>query len=130
MEPMAPGCGITKVCGMITPNGHTPSGIEVNEVEQYQNLATVSERNGRKAITLVIRTSLTGKALEVAIAEALNAATVIEFQISEIAQYQPWKIQLKHEALQPRRQTINVSTEAIEKAIHAKRKAAGDQVIG
>lgn len=114
---------------MITPNGHTPSGIEVNEVEQYQNLATVTEKNGRKAITLVIRTSLTGKALEVAIAEALNAATVIEFQVSEIAQHQPWKIQLKHEQLQPRRQTINVNAQSIEKAIHAKRKAAGDQVI-
>lgn len=104
--------------------------IEVNEVEQYQNLATVTERDGRKAITLVVRTSLSGKALEVAIAEMLNAATVVEFQVSEIAQHQPWKIQLKHEAMQPRRQVITVSGKAIEKAVHAKRRAAGDQVIG
>lgn len=109
-----------------TPSHH----IEVNEVEQYRNMAQCTERHGRKVITLAVRTDLQGKALEVAIAEMLNAATVIEFQVSEIAKAQPWKIQQKHDQLQPRRQQITVSAQAIEKAIHAKRKAAGDEVIG
>lgn len=106
------------------------SNIEVNEVEQYRNMATVTERYGRKCITLVIRTDLSGKALEVAIAEALNAATVIEFQVSEIAKAQPWKVQVKWEAMQPRRQVITVNGQAIAKAVETKRRAAGDAVIG
>lgn len=107
----------------------TPSGIQVNETQQYQNLATIVERDGRRAFNLVIRTSLEGKAAEVALAEILNAATVIEFQVSEITINQPWKIQLKHEQLQPRRQVINVNAKTIEKVIAQKRRAAGDQVI-
>lgn len=106
------------------------SNIEVSETEQYQNLATVTERHGRKCITLAIRTSLEGQALEVAIAEALNVATVIEFQISEIAKTQPWKIQQRHEQMQPRRQVITVNGKTIAKAVEAKRRAAGDTVIG
>lgn len=100
--------------------------IEVVESEQYRNMATVSERHGRKVITIAIRTDLTDKALEVAIAEMLNVATVVEFQVSEIARAQPWKIQAKHDAMQPRRDIITVNGKAIEKAIHTKRKAAGD----
>lgn len=103
--------------------------IEVTEADSYRNLAQVVEKHGRKAVNLVVRTSLEGKALEVAIAEMLNAATVIEFQISEIARHQPWKIQLKHEQLQPRRQTITVNGKSIEKAIGQKRKLAGDITI-
>jgi len=107
-----------------------PSPIQVNEKEQYHNLASVKEANGRKCITLAIRTSLTGKALEVAIAEMLNAATVIEFQVSEIAQHQPYKIDYKHDLLQPRRPVIAVNAQTIEKIVHQKRAAGGDTVIG
>jgi hypothetical protein len=103
--------------------------IEVNEVEQYRNLATVREANGRKVITLAIKTDLDGKALEVAIAEMLNTATVIEFQISEIARHQPHKIDYRHDQLQPRRSTMTVNAQTIEKIVEAKRRAAGDTVI-
>lgn len=106
------------------------SNIEVKETEQYHNLASITERNGRKCITLAIRTSLEGKALEVAVAEMLNASTVIEFQVSEIARHQPHKIDYRHDLLQPRRPTIAVNAQTIEKIVHQKRAAGGDVVIG
>lgn len=105
------------------------SKIEVNEAEQYRNLATVRSEHGRTVITLAVRTELEGKALEVAVAEMLNVATVVEFQVSEIAQHQPWKIQAKHEQLQPRRSTITVNGKTIKGIVEKKRKAAGDVVI-
>lgn len=100
--------------------------IEVVGTEQYRNLAQVVERHGRRAVNLVIRTDLEGKALEVFIAEALNATTVIEFQISEIAKHQPWKVQVRHEQMQPRREVITVNGKAIARAVEKKRAAAGD----
>jgi hypothetical protein len=104
--------------------------IEVSEVEQYRNLATVTEKHGRKCITLAVRTELEGRALEVAVAEALNAATVIEFQIGEIAKAQPWKIQAKWEQMQPQRQVVTVNGQSIAKIVEKKRAAGGDEVIG
>lgn len=108
----------------------TPSPkIEVNDAEQYRNLATFREDHGRGVVTIAIRTGLRGQPLEVAIAEMLNVATVVEFQVSEITKNQPWKIQAKHEQLQPRRSTITVNGKTIQKIIEQKRKAGADVVI-